>query len=47
LDLDSDAPLGLGLIHFAEPQPSLDAPADKADGYRRVSWFLVMEWAKA
>ncbi len=37
---------GLTLVHFAEPAPALDAPAAKAAAYRRVPYFLVMEWAR-
>ncbi len=36
---------GLELRHFAEPAPRGGDPA-KADRYRRVPWFLVMEWRK-
>jgi len=39
---------GLRLTHFGEPLPAADAaPADKAERYRRVPWFCVMEWVKA
>lgn len=38
---------GLRLSHFSEPLPTSDAePAEKADRYRRVPWFCVMEWVK-
>jgi SAM-dependent methyltransferase len=37
---------GLILTYFDEPSPSADAPVSKANGYRRVPWFLVMEWLK-
>jgi SAM-dependent methyltransferase len=37
---------GLVLTHFDEPVPSADAPASRAASYRRVPWFLVMEWLK-
>jgi SAM-dependent methyltransferase len=36
---------GLQLRHFAEPAPHGGDPA-KADRYRRVPWFLIMEWEK-
>lgn len=36
---------GLQLRHFAEPAPYGGDPA-KADRYRRVPYFLVMEWQK-
>lgn len=36
---------GLTLRHFAEPAPYGGDP-DKADRYRRVPYFLVMEWQK-
>jgi SAM-dependent methyltransferase len=35
---------GLRLSYFDEPLPSADAPVEKAESYRRVPWFLVMEW---
>jgi hypothetical protein len=40
--------LGAGLIltYFDEPVPTADAPGSRAAGYRRVPWFLVMEWLK-
>ncbi len=38
--------VGLRLVYFDEPSPSADAPASKARSYRRVPWFLVMEWVK-
>ncbi len=37
---------GMRLTHFSEPSPSEDAPVEKAVNYRRVPWFLVMEWVK-
>ncbi|MFZ1106708.1 MAG: class I SAM-dependent methyltransferase [Hyphomicrobiaceae bacterium] len=37
---------GLQLRHFAEPAPHGGDP-EKADRYRRVPWFLIMEWEKA
>jgi 2-polyprenyl-3-methyl-5-hydroxy-6-metoxy-1,4-benzoquinol methylase len=37
---------GLRLIYFDEPAPTPDAPESKAILYRRVPWFLVMEWLK-
>ena len=37
---------GLVLTYFDEPAPSADAPASRAAAYRRVPWFLVMEWSK-
>jgi hypothetical protein len=36
---------GLTLTHFDEPAPS-SGDADSADPYRRVPWFLLMEWEK-
>jgi SAM-dependent methyltransferase len=36
---------GLELRHFAEPAPRGGDPA-KADRYRRVPFFLIMEWQK-
>jgi SAM-dependent methyltransferase len=36
---------GLQLRHFAEPAPTGGDP-DKAGRYRRVPWFLIMEWEK-
>jgi len=36
---------GLQLRHFAEPAPRGGDPA-KADRYRRVPYFLMMEWQK-
>lgn len=36
---------GLTLTHFAEPAPH-GGPPDKADRYRRVPLFVVMEWRK-
>lgn len=37
--------LGLELRHFAEPAPQGGDPA-KAERYRRVPYFLIMEWRK-
>ena len=37
---------GLILSYFDEPAPTADTPASRATGYRRVPWFLVMEWLK-
>ncbi len=37
---------GLVLTHFDEPEPSADAPPSRAASYRRVPWFMVMEWRK-
>lgn len=37
---------GFALRHFAEPEP-YGADDDKAERYRRVPNFLVMEWTKA
>lgn len=37
---------GLVLTHFDEPEPRADAPERRAASYRRVPWFLVMEWMK-
>jgi len=36
---------GLILRHFSEPEPRGGAPA-VAEPYRRVPWFLLMEWEK-
>jgi SAM-dependent methyltransferase len=36
----------LRLSYFDEPLPSADAPSEKAANYRRVPWFVVMEWVK-
>jgi SAM-dependent methyltransferase len=36
---------GLTLTHFDEPAPN-SGDADSADRYRRVPWFLLMEWEK-
>jgi SAM-dependent methyltransferase len=38
---------GLTLTHFDEPAPAPDAPAERADDYRRAPWHCVMEWRKA
>jgi len=37
---------GLVLTYFDEPAPSADTPPSRAAGYRRVPWFVVMEWLK-
>ncbi|MGD9903943.1 MAG: class I SAM-dependent methyltransferase [Dehalococcoidia bacterium] len=37
---------GLQLTWFDEPEPTATAPAERAARYRRVPWFLVMEWRK-
>jgi SAM-dependent methyltransferase len=37
---------GLRLAYFDEPEPSADTSPSKAASYRRVPWFLVMEWVK-
>ena len=37
---------GLQLSYFDEPAPISGAPEPKATVYRRVPWFLVMEWLK-
>jgi SAM-dependent methyltransferase len=37
---------GLTLTWFDEPEPIDSAPAAVAADYRRVPWFLVMEWRK-
>ena len=37
---------GLVLTHFDEPEPSADASPSRAASYRRVPWFMVMEWRK-
>jgi hypothetical protein len=36
----------LRLSYLDEPLPSVDALFEKAANYRRVPWFLVMEWIK-
>jgi 2-polyprenyl-3-methyl-5-hydroxy-6-metoxy-1,4-benzoquinol methylase len=36
---------GLELKYFAEPTPSGGSP-EKAEHYRRVPWFHIMEWQK-
>ena len=38
---------GLVLTYFDEPAPIAEAPASRAAAYRRVPWFLVMEWEKS
>ena len=37
---------GLRLVHFDEPAPVGGDPA-KAERYRSVPWYVVMEWVKA
>lgn len=37
---------GLVLTYFDEPAPAADASPSRAASYRRVPWFLVMEWLK-
>jgi SAM-dependent methyltransferase len=37
---------GLRLTYFDEPSPIPAATPGKAASYRRVPWFLVMEWLK-
>jgi SAM-dependent methyltransferase len=37
---------GLQLTYFDEPVPSADTSPSRAAAYRRVPWFLVMEWRK-
>lgn len=37
---------GLRLSYFEEPAPTAGAPEPKATIYRRVPWFVVMEWLK-
>lgn len=36
---------GMQLRHFAEPAPTGGDP-QKRDQYRRVPYFLIMEWEK-
>ena len=36
----------LRLTYFDEPAPTADASPSRAAAYRRVPWFLVMEWMK-
>lgn len=36
---------GLVLTHFDEPEPN-GGPPERADRYRRVPWYLIMEWRK-
>lgn len=38
---------GLVLTHFDEPEPTADASPSRAASYRRVPWFMVMEWRKS
>ncbi len=40
--LDAD----LQLTWFDEPEPIAAAPVERAEDYRRVPWFAVMEWRK-
>ncbi|MCF3932090.1 class I SAM-dependent methyltransferase [Acuticoccus sp. M5D2P5] len=35
---------GLTLVHYDEPAPDADGPADRAARYRRAPWFVTMEW---
>lgn len=35
---------GLALTHFDEPSPTAEASPSRAASYRRVPYFLVMEW---
>ena len=37
---------GLRLSYFDEPSPAASATPKKAESYRRLPWFLVMEWIK-
>ncbi len=37
---------GLRLSYFDEPSTSAEATPGRAASYRRVPWFLVMEWLK-
>ena len=37
---------GLQLTYFDEPEPNAGASKPSAAAYRRVPWFLVMEWRK-
>lgn len=37
---------GLRLVYFDEPVPIIGAPTEKAESYRRVPWFFVMEWRR-
>ena len=37
---------GLQLTYFDEPAPIAEARPSSAASYRRVPWFLVMEWVK-
>ena len=37
---------GLELTHFDEPEPTADASPSRTASYRRVPWFMVMEWRK-
>jgi SAM-dependent methyltransferase len=37
---------GLHLAYFDEPEPIAGAPVTRGLNYRRVPWFLVMEWMK-
>jgi hypothetical protein len=37
---------GLALRFFEEPVPTSGDDPDRATIYRRVPWFVVMEWKK-
>jgi len=37
---------GLTLTYFDEPEPTSETSPSRASSYRRVPWFLVMEWVK-
>ena len=37
---------GLSLTYFDEPEPTSETSPSRASSFRRVPWFLVMEWAK-
>ena len=37
---------GLRLAYFDEPEPTGNTSPGRAASYRRVPWFLVMEWTK-
>lgn len=36
---------GLILTHFDEPEPT-GGPSDRGERYRRVPWYVIMEWRK-
>jgi SAM-dependent methyltransferase len=38
--------LGLRLTYFDEPHPIETAPSERAELYRRVPYFMIMEWQK-